>query len=41
MIKRALTRQWSFFWAGISFGIAQIIYMIGVLGHAVQSNRRP
>ncbi len=23
-------RQWSFFWAGITFGIAQIIYMLGL-----------
>ncbi len=28
-MKKYLTRQWSFFWAGITFGIAQIIYMIG------------
>ncbi len=23
-------RQWSFFWAGITFGIAQIVYMLGL-----------
>ena len=23
-------RQWSFFWAGITFGVAQIIYMLGL-----------
>ncbi len=28
MLKRILTRQWSFFWAGVGFGVAQIIYMI-------------
>jgi len=26
--KRMLTRQWSFFWAGVGFGIAQLIFMI-------------
>lgn len=29
-LKKALTRQWSFFWAGITFGVAQIIYMLGL-----------
>ncbi|MEQ1710346.1 MAG: YeeE/YedE thiosulfate transporter family protein [Hyphomicrobium sp.] len=38
---RALTRQWSFFWAGITFGIAQIIYMVGVWIAAVQKGRTP
>jgi len=28
-IKKILKSQWSFFWAGIVFGIAQIIYMWG------------
>ena len=28
MLRRAWTKQWSFFWAGVAFGIAQIIYMI-------------
>ncbi len=27
-MKKILTRQWSFFWAGVGFGLAQIIYMI-------------
>jgi len=27
LASRVLTKQWSFFWAGIGFGIAQIIYM--------------
>lgn len=26
-MKRLLTKQWSFFWAGVGFGIAQIIFM--------------
>ena len=29
-LKRAFTAQWSFFWAGIAFGVAQIIYMLGL-----------
>lgn len=28
MFKKILTRQWSFFWSGVGFGIAQIIFMI-------------
>lgn len=26
--KKILTHQWSFFWAGVGFGVAQIIFMI-------------
>lgn len=26
--RRMLTRQWSFFWAGIGFGIAQVIFIV-------------
>lgn len=28
LASRVLTKQWSFFWAGIGFGVAQVIYMI-------------
>ena len=28
LTSRFLSKQWSFFWAGIGFGIAQIIYMV-------------
>jgi len=28
MMQRFFTKQWSFFWAGIGFGVAQIIFMI-------------
>ncbi|MBL0722105.1 MAG: YeeE/YedE family protein, partial [Sulfurovum sp.] len=28
-MQKYFTKQWSFLWAGIAFGIAQIIYMIG------------
>ncbi len=27
-MKKFFTKQWSFFWAGVGFGVAQIIYMI-------------
>lgn len=27
-IKRIFTQQWSFFWAGIMFGLAQIVFML-------------
>jgi hypothetical protein len=33
-LSRALRKQWSFFWAGIVFGIAQIIYMVALWVHA-------
>jgi hypothetical protein len=29
-LKRVFTKQWSFMMAGIVFGIAQIIYMVGL-----------
>ena len=41
LLERALTTQWSFFWAGITFGIAQIIYIVGVWIAAVQKGRTP
>ncbi len=31
MLKKALTKQWSFFWAGVVFGIAQLIYLVGTM----------
>jgi len=39
--QRILTKQWSFFWAGIAFGLAQIIYMIATWYSAVQRGRTP
>lgn len=39
MFKRALTHQWSFFWAGIVFGIAQIIYIIGDWAAAAKAGK--
>lgn len=38
-LKRALTGQWSFFWAGITFGVAQIIYMLGLWIQNVQAGK--
>lgn len=31
MFKKIFTRQWSFFWSGVGFGVAQIIFMIAKL----------
>ncbi len=41
LFKRALTRQWPFFWAGITFGVAQIIYMVGLWIQKVQAGHTP
>jgi len=30
-MKKYLTKQWSFLWAGVAFGVAQIIYLIGTM----------
>ncbi len=30
-MKKYFTKQWSFIWAGVAFGIAQIIYMVGTM----------
>lgn len=38
-MKKLLTHQWSFFWAGIGFGIAQIIYMIAGYIYAAQHGK--
>ncbi len=29
-MSKYLTKQWSFMWAGLAFGVAQILYMIGL-----------
>ncbi len=41
LLKRAMTKQWPFFWAGITFGIAQIIYMVGLWVSKVQAGKTP
>lgn len=38
-MKQLLTKQWSFFWAGVGFGIAQIIYMIAGYIAALQQGK--
>jgi len=40
-LKKAMTKQWPFFWAGITFGVAQIIYMIGLWVQKVQTGHTP
>ncbi len=39
LLKRMMTRQWSFFWAGVTFGIAQIIYMLGLWIQTAQAGK--
>ena len=38
-IKRYSKAQWSFFWAGITFGFAQIIYMVGLWIQKVEAGK--
>lgn len=40
-IKRYSRTQWSFFWAGITFGVAQVVYMIGLWVEKVQAGKTP
>jgi uncharacterized membrane protein YedE/YeeE len=37
--RRFSKAQWSFFWAGITFGIAQVIYMIGLWVEKAQAGK--
>ncbi len=39
LLKRMMTKQWSFFWAGITFGVAQIIYMLGLWIQSAQAGK--
>lgn len=39
--KRFTKNQWSYFYAGIAFGLAQIIYVIAVWGHKVIDGKVP
>ncbi len=41
LLSRAMTKQWSFLWAGITFGIAQIIYMVGLWVQKVEAGHAP
>ncbi|WP_197722104.1 YeeE/YedE thiosulfate transporter family protein [Sulfuriflexus mobilis] len=38
-LKRYSRVQWSFFWAGITFGVAQVIYMIGLWVEKAQAGK--
>jgi len=40
-LKRYTRVQWSFFWAGITFGIAQIVYMLGLWIQKVEAGGTP
>lgn len=40
-IQRYTRVQWSFFWAGITFGVAQVIYMIGLWVQKAQAGKTP
>lgn len=40
-MKKYLTKQWSFIWAGAVFGIAQIVYVIGSMWPAWQAGDTP
>ncbi len=40
-MKKYLTKQWSFVWAGVVFGIAQIIYMVGLMIPKWQAGKVP
>jgi len=40
-LKRYTRAQWSFFWAGITFGIAQIVYMLGLWIQKLEAGGTP
>lgn len=40
-MKKIFTSQWSFLWAGIAFGIAQLIYMIGMMVPSWMHDKTP
>ena len=35
-MRNVLTRQWSFFWAGVAFGVAQIVCMVPLWIHSAK-----
>ncbi len=39
LLRRLFARQWSFFWAGVTFGLAQIIYMVTNMIRAAQAGK--
>lgn len=40
-LKKLIRYQWSFVYAGIAFGVAQILYMLGLWVNAVQHDKTP
>ena len=40
-MKKLLTKQWSFVWAGVAFGVAQIIYFIGTMWPSWAAGKTP
>ncbi len=40
-MKKLLTKQWSFVWAGVVFGIAQLFYFVGTMWPAWVSGKTP
>ncbi len=40
-LKKLITNQWSYVYAGVLFGIAQIVYMIGLWVNAVNHGKTP
>ena len=41
LASRIFTKQWSFFWAGIGFGVAQIIYIVTLWMHSWDKGKEP
>ncbi len=40
-MNRIFTKQWSFFWAGIVFGVAQLIYLVGTMWPSWVADKTP
>jgi len=40
-MKKLLTKQWSFIWAGVAFGVAQIIYFVGTMWPSWMADKTP
>jgi len=40
-MNKYLTKQWSFMWAGLAFGLAQILYMVGLFAPAWAAGTTP
>ncbi|MCP5063372.1 MAG: YeeE/YedE family protein [Ignavibacteriae bacterium] len=40
-MKKLLTKQWSFVWAGVAFGIAQLFYFVGTMWPSWTAGKTP